>query len=57
MNSLSVHLGARKMKYKCGGCGVGALGGTEGKQMEKIIREEGLSPSEGWKDWGTRENS
>lgn len=36
---------------------VGALGGTEGKQMEKIIREEGLSPSEGWKDWGTRENS
>lgn len=36
---------------------VGVLGGTEGKQMENIIREEGLSPSEGWKDWGTRENS
>ena len=45
-----------KKKEKKGGGG-GALRSPEGKRMEKIIREEGLSPSEGWEDWRTREDS
>jgi hypothetical protein len=54
MQSLAVHLGTRKTRSTGGG---GALRSPEGKRMEKIIREEGLSPSEGWEDWRTREDS
>lgn len=54
MQGLTVHLGARKTRST--GVG-GALGRPGGKRMEKIIGEEGLSPSEGWEDWGTREDS